>query len=392
MVKRTPYSIIIGVLLFGSLAACTSSSSEIASNGKPMMTTSASVAVIQESESLPEPELVELTKIVFDDTLEPTLSDTGEIVYNYEIFTMTADGTNLQNLTNNAARDEEPEWSPDGRQIAFVSNRVSNGNGSIYLMNSDGSGVQALTTNELNSESQPLWSPDGNKIAFLGSIKVDPAPGGLRLDVYVIDTDGNNLRNLTAEIGDQNFVDFFDFSWSPDGKKIVVESDEYDPVDKSYSDNLYVIDLSSSDVKQLTFNHANENPVWSPDGSTIAFSIGIGRPLEFNIALINEDGSNIRELTSGRHPLWSPSGEQLAFEHENRIYIMDADGSKIRPIANFDGTCINPLAITSSASWSQDGEKIYFIAACSNAILTVDVETGEVTDSNVSGNNIKVQP
>ena len=392
MVKRTPFSIIIGVLLFGSLAACASSSSEIASYGKPMMTTSASVAVIQESESLPEPKLVELTKIVFDETLEPTLSDTGEIVYNYEIFTMTADGTNLQNLTNNAARDEEPEWSPDGRQIAFVSNRVSNGNGSIYLMNSDGSGVQALTTNELNSESQPLWSPDGNKIAFLGSIKVHPAPGGLRLDVYVIDTDGNNLRNLTAEIGDQNFVDFFNFSWSPDGKKIVVESDEYDPVDKSYSDNLYVIDLSSSDVKQLTFNHANENPVWSPDGTTIAFSVGIGRPVEFNIALINEDGSNLRELSSGTHPLWSPSGEQLAFEQENRIYIMDADGSKIRPIANFDGTCTNPLAITSSASWSQDGEKIYFIAACSNAILTVDIETGEVTDSNVSGNNIKVRP
>ena len=71
---------------------------------------------------------------------------------------------------------------------------------------------------------------------------------------------------------------------------------------------------------------------------------------------------------------------------------MDADGSKIRPIANFDGTCTGPLYITSSASWSQDGEKIYFIAACSNAILTVDIETGEVTDPNISGNNIKVRP
>ncbi len=349
MVKGTSVSIIAGALLISSLAACGSSSSEIASYGKPKVTTSAPVAVIQESESLPEPELVKLTEIVFDETLEPTLSDTGEIVYNYEIFTMTADGTNLQNLTNNAARDEEPEWSPDGRQIAFVSNRVGNDN--IFLMNSDGSGVQALTTNELNSKSQPLWSPDGSRVAFLGSIKVDPAPGGLRLDVYVIDTDGNNLRNLTAGIGDQIFVDFFNFSWSPDGKKIVVESDEYDPVDESYSDNLYVIDLSSSDVKQLTFNHVNWNPVWSPDGTTIAFSIGIGRPIEFNIALINEDGSNLRELSSGTHPLWSPSGEQLAFEQENRIYMMDADGSKIRPIANFDGTCTNPLAITSSASW-----------------------------------------
>ena len=279
MVKGTYVSIIAGALLISSLAACGSSSSEIASYGKPKVTTSAPVAVIQESESVPEPELVKLTEIVFDETLEPTLSDTGEIVYNYEIFTMTADGTNLQNLTNNAARDEEPEWSPDGRQIAFVSNRVGNGNGSIYLMNSDGSAVQALTTNELNSESQPLWSPDGSRVAFLGSIKVDPAPGGLRFDVYVIDADGNNLRNLTTGIGDQFFVDFFNFSWSPDGKKIVVESDEYDPVDESYSDNLYVIDLSSSDVKQLTFNHANQNPVWSPDGTTIAFSIGIGRPV-----------------------------------------------------------------------------------------------------------------
>ena len=76
---------------------------------------------------------------------------------------MNADGSGPTRLTNNAAADVEPAWSPDGSRIAFASTR--DGNFEIYVMNADGSNQTRLTNNAA-ADDQPAWSPDGTRIAF----------------------------------------------------------------------------------------------------------------------------------------------------------------------------------------------------------------------------------
>ena len=75
-----------------------------------------------------------------------------------------ADGSGLQQLTNNNASDMAPAWSPDGTHIVFVSDR--DGNKEIYVMSADGSEPQRLT-NDPAYESHPAWSHDGARIAFV---------------------------------------------------------------------------------------------------------------------------------------------------------------------------------------------------------------------------------
>jgi Tol biopolymer transport system component len=82
---------------------------------------------------------------------------------NYEVYVMNSDGGVQTNLSNNAATESYPSWSPDGTRIAFYSNR--DGDNEIYTMNADGSGVSQLTANAA-IDYFPSWSPDGTKIAF----------------------------------------------------------------------------------------------------------------------------------------------------------------------------------------------------------------------------------
>src|SRR6267143_4682541 len=137
------------------------------------------------------------------------------------IWTMNADGGNPTRLTDEKSRpktlpgfihvyDDTPAWSPDGTKIAFVSNRD---NASfIYTMNADGSNIQLLTDKLLNCNG-PAWSPDGQKIAFVtggGSLF------GLQQtasDVYTVNSDGSGLTKLISDSGNNRGL-----SWSPDGK------------------------------------------------------------------------------------------------------------------------------------------------------------------------------
>jgi len=168
---------------------------------------------------------------------------TGE--NNTDIANVATGGGNGKQLTDNPANDYEPAWSPDGKTIAFVSERDDTPH--IYLMDIDGSNQRRLTSNDMN-ELEPAWSPDGKEIAFLSE------EGNVHSNIYIVDVDGTNIRNLT------DTTDYLNENpaWSPDGTMIAFWSD------REGNHEIYSIRLDGTGLTNLTNNPAeDENPSWS---------------------------------------------------------------------------------------------------------------------------------
>jgi len=137
---------------------------------------------------------------------------------NRDVFVINVDGTGLTNLTHNSTyQDLRPAWSPDGKKIAFQTNR--DGNDEIYVMNADGSNPTRLTSNE-NSDQAPDWSPDG-RIVF-------QSDRDRNFEIWAMNADGSGLTQLTYT---QGCVRNLDPAWSPDGTTIAFDSDRDFPTD-----------------------------------------------------------------------------------------------------------------------------------------------------------------
>ncbi|MFC2103205.1 hypothetical protein ACFLSS_02130, partial [Bacteroidota bacterium] len=247
---------------------------------------------------------------------------------NLEIYLMNADGTSQINVTNSNAEDIAGRWSRDGNRLAFISTRDSGFE--IYIMdviditNGIFSEPQRITFHE-NMETSITWSPNGTKIAF--NTQVGGVPG-----IYIYDlVNGGDFQHLETSP-----VDGFQPSWSPIENKIAFGSPT----------GLYTINTDGSELFLLTTEFVNV-PVWSPDGSRIAYVAG--SPDE-DIYIINADGTgNVCITTNPYHdfvPSWSPDGTMFVYEDERQgndeIYTMDVDGSNVTRLTNI-GTNTGPL-------------------------------------------------
>ena len=260
--------------------------------------------------------------------------------WNPEIYMMDINGGTQRNLTNHPNNDWHPSWSPDGKRIAFSSNReghVIDGITTleIYVMDANGDNPQNLTNNPSNDYS-PSWSPDGKRIAF-----VSDRDKKFIAEIYVMDADGGNPQNLT-----NNPNDDYSPSWSPDSKRIVFVSYRVGHFigDSGITLEIYVMDADGGNLQRLTENRKNDwHPSWSPDGKRIAFSSDRkGDAVNPEIYAMDADGGNLQRLTENRHddesPSWSPNGKRIAFyslrDKNADIYVMDADGQNEQRLTN----------------------------------------------------------
>jgi TolB protein len=254
---------------------------------------------------------------------------TSDRTGNMDIYIMDADGTNLKRVTDSPEAEQNPSWSPDGRQLAFVAFTKEGGasitRAKIYLVNVDGSGRRILIDDRM-TDLFPAWSPDGQRIAY-------EVPGEIR----TVLANGNSIQTL-ATSSDSNVRQP---KWSPDGTAIAYWTQTLPAVAKARSmpleNKIYVIDAQGLAKRFLTYGYS---PSWSPDGSRIA--IVSDESGQDQIFVINSDGANTHQLTSGPAvniaPDWSPDGSQIVFSSIRdgnwEIYVMDADGSNPRRLTH----------------------------------------------------------
>jgi Tol biopolymer transport system component len=237
-------------------------------------------------------------KIAFDD-----------YVGSEHIFTIDPDGTNLTDLTPTADYAFDPDWSPDGTRIVFVSDNPTG----ISVMNADGSGKRLLLA---GTETGPAFSPDGRAIAFS---RTWPHPG-----LGVMNLRTGKLRQLTDDGSLDGGVD-----WSPDGSQVAF----------ARGSGIWVVDANGMGETQLTTSLWDSTPSWSPDGSKIAFTHGHGQRHWADVWVMNADGSgqiNVTgALTDGTQfsdPVWSPDESEIALNRYpdqlgSCLIIFAADGS-----------------------------------------------------------------
>ncbi|HEY6072825.1 MAG TPA: NBR1-Ig-like domain-containing protein, partial [Anaerolineales bacterium] len=180
-----------------------------------------------------------------------TLNNSGWLTFISDI--TTGASQQFSAIPENAT---DPAWSPDGTHIVYdaytdPSQQIRD----LYLVNVDGSNPVQLTNTPNINEVLPAWSPDGTQIAF-SAAQYAPDAVGLEGDIYVINVDGSNQRQITTDPGND-----FDPAWSPDGKQIAFVSDRNANNDSNYE--IYLINADGTGELRLTNNHSTDRwPTW----------------------------------------------------------------------------------------------------------------------------------
>ena len=221
-----------------------------------------------------------------------------------DLWTLPAEGGEMQPITNDPSPDWNPAWSPDGEEIAFYSNRA--GNRDIFVIPSGGGPARQLTT-QTGGDRIPTWSPDGERIAYLSR-----RPGND--DIWVMSATGDDQRRLS--FGNMPV-------WSPDGRWIAFSSPNDDDA------HIWLVAPTGGETERLTERYGF-GPQWARDDKTVYFRGRRARNEYWAITLEDRAERLVADLSGKRGIQGSfalaTDGEYLYFTWEEMlgdIWVMD---------------------------------------------------------------------
>jgi len=291
-----------------------------------------------------------------------------------------------------------PKWSPDSKRLAYFGGE--DGQEGLRVAAADGTGATVLA--QVAGSNSPLpgqgeevtWSPDSKQIAFVSATPgpetaeasgdptvitrylYKPTAGeghtrfndNRRLHIFVVDVASRQVRQLTQGNDDEHSID-----WSPDGAEILFCSNREPNSDEFFQYDVFALNVASGQIRRITATESTEYaPRWSPDGKHIAFA-GTRRGLtdrettmeDTHVWMMNADGSERREIGAvidnrQSHPRWSPDGSAVYFTYQERgsvhlARLPIAAGAAVETVVNDTG---------SVAAWSvaRDGIVAYSLA------------------------------
>jgi TolB protein len=259
----------------------------------------------------------------------------------FDIFSMNPDGSGVRQLTTNPDGDRQPDWSPDGRTIAYTIDKPDSPiNFEVARMTAAGTDHRQLTTTPTGeASSQPSWRPDGRAILYRRS-----GPTSRVGSLWQMGSlgEGPGLRFTTPH------PPLYP-SWSPDGRRVLYAG-ILSPVGDT-DRGIFSQDADGGGQTTL-FDVAgayDSAPAWSPDGTKIAFEsnadLAGGNPEgDMEIWVMRADGSGPRQLTHNalhdEGPAWSPDGRRLAYTSgpdnaHGDIHVMTARGRELAQLTSY---------------------------------------------------------
>lgn len=306
--------------------------------------------------------------------------------YKGDIFTVPVAGGSAKRLTTATSYESVPVWSPDGKTIAFASDRE--GGQDVYVMSSEGGPAKRITFNSA-SEIPQAFSPDGKSVIYYASIQAPAAsliyPSGRMGQLYSVPAEGGRPRQILGSPA-------YNVEFLPDGKSFLYQDDKGVENEwrkhhtSSVTRDVWMYDAKTGNHTNLTL-HAGEarNPVLGGDGQTVYF-LSERNGGSFNVySFPLSDPSKVSAVTNLKtHPvrfLSRGANGTLAFSYDGEIYTMSDKGGKPAKVKidivtdDTDQTIRRRVSSASQAMPSPDGKQMAFISRGDLFVTSVEYPT-----------------